>query len=743
MPAAYNPYADRMRKIYLLPVLILAVLTALRADGSTKREVITPNTMDSLWRQLHLARTPKDSIEIIYNIYDVNVAQTNSRAGVENNKRLLNMLYDVSMRANDTLTAFDAVKNIATLTRFDLPLINLQLKRIAKLPDSPERQETEAFLHIQQYFSALNDTTLTDDQRRANFYQISQEVSKNRVNKSLYDRITQQFALVMYGSNLIRPEKMHQYLKSLEKYIRMTKDYRSSFKSHFYRVAANLYDENLDGRNAVIADSIMLAILREKDLENVEQKRVFKNYDVQRYNILRRVLSNYEYLPQDTISYLYQDIKDLEKRLPQGQLTMLDHMSVEAMWNMYKENYPEALKALRYVVTSRRFRDKPTYVRAYIKAAVMTGSYDDLQKGQKMFTDMLIKRARDAADTEHARLRIEYEIDTLEASSKNATWEAEIASKKSEQVESEFLKYGIAGLGIFFIVIIVVQTVANRRTRRMADHIAQTNERLKEERDRLRTIKTELEDANSRVRAASRQKSEFIHNVSHEISEPVKSLVGYSQLVVDSIPEERRKYLEGFVNIMENNARILQRIVTDILDTAEVDDVITNITLSHFKPEEICRLVAESFTPRLKEDQTIVVEPTRVKGESADTDGAVDTDASRLEQILNNVLANAVKFGEHGKITVRPEVDYGKGIFRIIVSDEGPGIPAGKEEVIFNKFEKIGHYSDGLGLGLYVSRELAHLLGGEITVDKEYRRGASFVITLPVNLNAADLNVEK
>ena len=102
-----------------------------------------------------------------------------------------------------------------------------------------------------------------------------------------------------------------------------------------------------------------------------------------------------------------------------------------------------------------------------------------------------------------------------------------------------------------------------------------------------------------------------------------------------------------------------------------------------------------------------------------------------MSQVLVNLLTNAVKFSDTGLITLSYDYNEADGKISFIVTDQGEGIPNGQEEAIFERFRRLDHSAHGCGLGLYISRLIAKLLKGTVTVDKSYKGGARFVFTIP------------
>lgn len=112
-------------------------------------------------------------------------------------------------------------------------------------------------------------------------------------------------------------------------------------------------------------------------------------------------------------------------------------------------------------------------------------------------------------------------------------------------------------------------------------------------------------------------------------------------------------------------------------------------------------------------------------------------DRTRIEQIISNLVSNALKYGEHKPVSVSVERDEVHGTIRLLVRDQGPGIRTGMQEKIFERFERSGVSGkkiSGLGLGLYICRQIVEAHGGQIKVESESGRGSTFTVELPLGL---------
>lgn len=728
-------YIKKHTSAFVMTVMMTA------ANGITSSAInLDQSTLDSLRLKLQQATTAKDSIPLLYNIYDVTTAIKPMASSRQENHKTLTDLYFAALRAGDTISAFDAARNVATVSSNSPENIDAMIDRVSSLPETIDKQEVTTFLRLQRTIWVERDTNLTDEQRRDNFHNVRRQLESVKGSKSLYDKIYLQLALILYGGSLVQADRMESYLDELGRLVEQTQGIRSPIKSYYYTQAAIFYEELENRAKTVEVDRKMLNLLAGLEDDNKRIGRIYKTYDRHYFVVYRRMLSNYDYLSPGEADMCYEKLKNIEGGLLYKRISQPDRESVEAFWNLSKKKYNEALKSFRTVMSSSKFRLNPRYIQAYIEAAANSGSLDDVIKGQQMYIELLKRRAKEAADSEYARMRLAYDVEAMEKRSLNETRQAQREAQEAEHrvriVSQRYTIYGLVGLGIFLLTVIIIQVVANRRSKRMATQLKDANNKLTAERDSLRKAQSQLMTARDRAAAAVRQKSEFIHNISHEISEPVNAIIGFTQLIVDSIPEERRRYLEKFVTIINQNSRILKRLGSDVLDSADQAVAVTSVNAAHFRPIEMLKVVADNFMPRLNKDQSIVVEPIRIIGNDPDGQGAVDTDPQRLEQIMMNLVSNSIKFADHGKIIIGSILNYDTGMLTLTVTDEGPGIPQGKEEVIFGRFEKLGRTTQGLGLGLFVSRRIANLLNGKIYVDTTYHKGARFVLTVPISLRA-------
>jgi signal transduction histidine kinase len=234
----------------------------------------------------------------------------------------------------------------------------------------------------------------------------------------------------------------------------------------------------------------------------------------------------------------------------------------------------------------------------------------------------------------------------------------------------------------------------------------------------------EARAAEARATAASRVKTEFLAVMSHELRTPLNAIVGYADLMeLDDLTEDQKTSLER----VRVAARHLHRVIEDILLHArlesEPDPVKPEpVKVDHLVHQALDLVRPEASVKDLDLDATV------------DPDAVVSVDAERLRRILTNLISNAVKFTDHGRVKVEAHADDGE--LRIVVTDTGRGIPPDMIDHVFEPFRQLDQSATrtagGSGLGLSIARRLAHQMGGEIEVASTEGQGSSFTLILPL-----------
>jgi signal transduction histidine kinase len=247
----------------------------------------------------------------------------------------------------------------------------------------------------------------------------------------------------------------------------------------------------------------------------------------------------------------------------------------------------------------------------------------------------------------------------------------------------------------------------------------------KGERSEQRAI-AELHEARQAAEAANRAKSDFLAKLSHEIRTPLGTIVGMADLLTETPPGP--EYRE-WVDVLRRASQALFSLVNDVLDLSKIEAGRLELHRTAFSPLELMEGVIQLLRPtaeqkgiRFANDFHPAIPPMIVG------------DVGRLRQILLNLISNAIKFTDEGRVTVGVRADSTPGVLVFTVEDTGIGIPADKLASVFEDFEQLSSSSyrprGGTGLGLGIARRLVELMGGRISVESEPGRGSRFQFTI-------------
>ena len=252
---------------------------------------------------------------------------------------------------------------------------------------------------------------------------------------------------------------------------------------------------------------------------------------------------------------------------------------------------------------------------------------------------------------------------------------------------------------------------------------------------------TDRKNSEQRAEAASRAKSEFVANMSHEIRTPMNAVLGVAYLL-ENTPLSRTQ--KEYVGMIRSSGQVLLGILNDVLDFSKIEAGRMELAPVAFRPRELLDAVGNVMTVNAAARGISLT-----IGIDAEVPPVLVGDAMRLQQILMNLVGNAIKFTERGGVTVRvavtvPRLEDGV-MLRFAVRDTGIGMDAEQQSRLFSAFSQADASTTrrfgGTGLGLAICRRLAELMGGDIMVRSTQGAGSEFVVTLPFPLGAQDAEV--
>lgn len=251
----------------------------------------------------------------------------------------------------------------------------------------------------------------------------------------------------------------------------------------------------------------------------------------------------------------------------------------------------------------------------------------------------------------------------------------------------------------------------------------------------------ELAETNVALYEANKIKGEFLANISHELRTPLHSMIGFAEVLQETladrtgpVDEKRKRYVN---NIITSSRRLLD-LINDLLDLAKIEAGRMEIRAAPMSLADVAEGLVNLIRPQADKKQVelrVSIPPNLP---------AIETDAGKFQQIIFNFLSNAVKFTPaQGVVTVaanliEPTPGQPEPRVRVSVKDTGPGIPEDQQERIFEKFTQLDatvtKEHGGTGLGLTISRDLAAMLHGRIELESEPGKGATFSLIIPLKL---------
>ena len=276
------------------------------------------------------------------------------------------------------------------------------------------------------------------------------------------------------------------------------------------------------------------------------------------------------------------------------------------------------------------------------------------------------------------------------------------------------------------------------------EELASQQQALELQSAKLLKSKNQIEQKANQLELTSKYKSEFLANMSHELRTPLNSLLILSKSLYQNKPGNLTEEQVEDAHIVYQGGQTLLTLINDIMDLSKVEAGMLDINLDSFLPGDVQYNLETLFNP-------LALEKNLAFSINVDNrlSSQIKNDKHRLEQILKNFLSNAFKFTQKGQITldIHPQAEDQELLFSsglvdtnvicFSVTDSGIGIPADKQQDIFEAFQQADGSTSrqygGTGLGLTISKELARLLGGKITMTSEPGKGSCFTLILPVN----------
>ena len=243
-------------------------------------------------------------------------------------------------------------------------------------------------------------------------------------------------------------------------------------------------------------------------------------------------------------------------------------------------------------------------------------------------------------------------------------------------------------------------------------------------------FETELRDANVQLESASRAKDRFLGNMSHELRTPLNAILGYTGTILMGLPGPLNEMQTEQLRTVQSSGKLLLSLINDLLDLARIESGKIELHIERIEGKELLEDIATGLRP-LADEKGIGLEVLAAEGL------VVSGDRRALRQILINLTNNAIKFTDNGRVVLElsQREDAVRSLTRFSVIDTGRGIKTDDQERLFDAFEQITGSGtrpyEGTGLGLYICRTLAELIGAAISLESEFGLGSTFMLELP------------
>jgi len=302
--------------------------------------------------------------------------------------------------------------------------------------------------------------------------------------------------------------------------------------------------------------------------------------------------------------------------------------------------------------------------------------------------------------------------------------------------------------------------VTNEELMNKTEMLQASEEELRVQQEELRTINAELEEKASlleeknqaieearqsisikadELETTGKYKSEFLANMSHELRTPLNSILVLARILKDNKPANLSEDQIKYASVIFNAGNDLLTLINDILDLSKIESGKLDMQNEDIRISEILGDMQSLFA------EFALNKKINYKTSAVDVPASIFTDKVRVEQVIKNLLSNAFKFTpENGSISITAKPGPRPNTVSFAIKDSGIGIPPEKQKIIFEAFQQADGSTSrkygGTGLGLSISRELASLLGGDITLSSEPGQGSEFTLTLPFQAKVVEVD---
>ncbi len=696
------------RSFISLLALFLLPFVSVAAPRSGRVEII-----DSLERKLSTVSTPADSIPYLYNIYDLSLNKDRLRTG--------NRLIATALRAGDDAAVLDVVRRNTVIFLKNDSVLNSLEAVIRHLPDSDDKRETHVFLRLYKLSHYANSAD--DDKRQEMISSSIRDYNHVRTSGDLLERIDRLFSLCIWLSSGVVGDSYAEYMNRLGEFIdELPQTDSGALRNLYLTQKALMAASNEHFEEGVNADRELLKMMADYKQKHKEEGRIYLDTSTNEYRSYARMLSNSDILSDEEVEEAYSRILELAMKSPDVRADLNSNDRATMWYLVAKGEYERVLPIMKRHMD---LIDSPRYRRPFLKKLIRVANalHDQatLLSATTAYNEILEEQIRAQSESKFRELQTLYEVSDLREQKILLERDKYAAEHDANKI---IVTVSIVGF-IIVAVLLIILAMMYSRARQLNKNLKRSYEKVQSEKQSRQEAQQELSVARDRADTVLRLRETFVRNVRHELFTPMENIIGYSQLITDRLPDDLRSELDPYVKIISKNCYRFSKTVNDILDMSQIESGNLSLSLADTSVNELCREVAADAKPRLHEGVSIELDlPSK--------DTMFMTDRAIVIRMLNKLVDNAVKFTTKGTIKIGYETDLIDDTITFSVSDTGIGIKPEQRKYIFEPFVKASQFASGAGLGLYIVKMLATILGGEARLDIDYNEGARFVITLPL-----------
>lgn len=406
--------------------------------------------------------------------------------------------------------------------------------------------------------------------------------------------------------------------------------------------------------------------------------------------------------------------KDLSNAKKEVQKNLQEYAGVLKQYYIATKQYEKALEVQDHIISVYHQNDK-NYIEDILNRAAIYYEMGDLSQAAQYYNKYYT--LNDSAQISN---------ENITAGEFAAMLGVERLNLEKSELQQQMQQRDLANkqrIIIFLIALLSLGFIIFYREHLLNGRLRISQKQLSEKNNELLCSQEELKYAKEQAEDGSRMKLEFIQNMSHEIRTPLNSIVGFSQILSSyfSDNDDTKEY----AHIIEQNSTSLLQLVNDVLDLSYLDGEREIPAQSIAEITGVCQTCIDQVRSKLKPDVQLIFTPER-------ENFTMQTNPDRISQILMNLLQNAAKFTQEGSVTLTYHIREEEKVILFSVTDTGIGIPADKQEAVFERFTKLDSFVPGTGLGLSISRLIAEKMGGSLLIDSTYTTGCRFILTLPL-----------